>query len=55
VATEKCHPFHDDFSQGNRQKSDGARPEEYGGFSSVITLFAKKFLTKIGWCAGALS
>ena len=38
------------------EKSAEARLEEYGRYCSVVTLFfAKKYLTKTGRCAGALS
>jgi len=48
--------FSGDFCRRNRWKWAGVRSEEYGGYSSVVTLFfAKKFLNKPDRCAGALS
>jgi hypothetical protein len=42
--------------KGTGKKSDGVRPEEYGGCSSILTMFfTKKSLTKPDRCAGALS
>jgi len=47
VGSQKRRNFRADFSQGNRYKSAGAKSEEYGGCSSVVTLFfVKKSLTK---------
>jgi len=55
VASQKHHPFNADFSQGNKYKA-GPRSGEYGGCTSVVTLFfAKKCLTKTNQGAGALS
>jgi ribosomal protein L33 len=55
VASQKRHPFNAVFSQGNKYKA-GSRSGEYGGCSSVVTLFfAKKYLTKTNQSAGALS
>ena len=56
VASQKHRPFNADFIPRNRYKSALARPGEYGGCSSVVTLFSvKKSLTKTDRCAGALS
>jgi len=52
--SKKLRLFNADFSRGNRYKPGGARSGEYGGCLSVGTLFyAKKYLTKADWCAGA--
>jgi len=56
VASRERHHFNVDFIPGNRQKLAVARSGEYGGCSSVVTLFfAKKCLAKNDRCAGALS
>ena len=56
AASQKHRPFNADFSRGNRKKSAVTRPPEYGGCSSIITLFcSQKPLTTADWCAGALS
>jgi len=48
-------PFNADFSAGNRWQSAATRLGQYGGCSSVVTLFCvKKYLTKTDQWAGAL-
>jgi hypothetical protein len=55
VVSQKTRPFRENIRGGNRSKLAVAQPEEFEGYSSVVTLFlSKKSLTKPGWCAGAL-
>jgi len=55
VTPQKRGPFNADFSRG-KGKIQLETVQEYEGYSSVVTLFlAKKSLTKIVRCAGALS
>jgi hypothetical protein len=52
VLSQKRDFFNVDFSQGNREKSAGARSGEHGGYSNVVTLFCdKKYKTKPDWYA----
>jgi hypothetical protein len=44
------------FQSREQEKSPGPMPVEYGGCSTIVTLFcAKKSLTKTDRCVGALS
>ena len=40
----KHRPFKGHFNHGNRKKSQGAEPGEYGGWDMIIVLFLSKNL-----------